>query len=529
MESRYCRICLTAVGVNISIHESVNKTATLLDVLHRICPPAFARNENQQWPTKICNECKGMIIAANELYELCMTSVECLTVLFPTFSANAPKEGLETDNDSKGFTNATNMSVHEKGIFDIYPTLFEETVEINEQMDALIYSAVFDDTENTTNDPVGDSLARTAVEQKKRTYIRRKPAVSKRIEANANVSDTTSCLVISEEIIKLDHTYSCEHSPSSDESEYGIEALPYTNVFSNEKSPPTESANHLCPFCERVITFSKHLDLIEHLETVHTDCIHSCDPCRMVFVALESFERHKKRHAKELHFFCTVCEKGFASSKARDRHVPVHKYSSLCEACGTTLPDYFELMDHIKTNHPNLNKPFACKICPSKFSSQSCLDHHLITHTENKRFGCDVCGKRFTSKSFLRYHKRFIHENLRPFKCDVCGKGFGYTASLKVHVQSHTGEKPYPCYFCKHEYRHFTDLKLHLRKHIGDKIYPCHLCEASFKLKNTLRDHYKEHSHGDSPWAERDFQFTLPYLLRLRYAGKSCEPTPVSE
>ncbi|CAN0409979.1 unnamed protein product, partial [Lampetra fluviatilis] len=55
-----------------------------------------------------------------------------------------------------------------------------------------------------------------------------------------------------------------------------------------------------------------------------------------------------------------------------------------------------------------------------------------------------------------------------PHKCSACGKDFVYTASLKSHMKTHTGEKPYKCPVCERDFRHSTTLKNHVKTHVGE-------------------------------------------------------------
>ncbi|XP_058064920.1 zinc finger protein 782-like [Anopheles bellator] len=491
MESRYCRVCLTAVGVCCSVREPVNKTLSLLDVLRTICPKAFISNEHKQWPTKICGECKRRIIEANELYDLCMTSVECLAVLYPdeqceTSMANTPKNQPETFND---WIEQTKTQICFLG--------FDDTKGARDKFDGISCSTV------KPNDRFDGQLQQIEEDANKSDGMIRS------IGSQITVTVTSS--------VTEDNINSNDNSTLSDESDYGIEALPYTNVISQRKQPTNE---HLCSFCEPSIIFASPRDLSDHLKSMHKDMVHCCNLCDMLFVGIESLEKHDKFHAMGLNYFCTVCEQGFITREALKNHLPTHTCSLLCSHCGKTFPDNSKRAAHIRYHHSNLIKSYACSFCPAKFKMKGNLKTHEARHTKYKRYCCELCGKQLSSKEKLQLHHRMVHEKERPYKCTVCHHRCSYARQLRVHMNTHTGEKPHQCYFCDRKYSNFSDLKDHLSKHIGDKIYPCHRCEASFKLKSELRDHCEEHFQGGSPSmlpTEGDFRFALSYLLSLRY------------
>ncbi|XP_052871607.1 zinc finger protein 236-like, partial [Anopheles cruzii] len=301
MESQYCRVCLTAVGVVCSVREAANKTLSLLDVLCTICPKAFASNQHKQWPTKICGDCKRRIIEANELYDLCITSVECLTVLYPdeqcaTSTANTPKNDVEMFNDW------------------------------NKQIETQICCQGFDDTKETRDKFDGNPCS----------TVQQNDVQLQQIEEESNQSDSMIGSIGSQRavavtsIVTEDNINSNDNSTSSDESDYGIEALPYTNVISQKNQSANE---HLCSFCEPSTFFASARDLSDHLKSVHKDEVNCCNICDMLFLDIESLEKHGRIHASGLNYFCSVCKQGFITREALKNHLPTHTCSLLCSHC----------------------------------------------------------------------------------------------------------------------------------------------------------------------------------------------------
>ncbi|KAH7888554.1 hypothetical protein F5I97DRAFT_1925077 [Phlebopus sp. FC_14] len=53
------------------------------------------------------------------------------------------------------------------------------------------------------------------------------------------------------------------------------------------------------------------------------------------------------------------------------------------------------------------------------------------------------------------------------YECDYCGKGFTRPSSLKIHLNSHTGEKPFACTFegCGRSFSVLSNMRRHARVH----------------------------------------------------------------
>ncbi|KFB34744.1 AGAP010979-PA-like protein [Anopheles sinensis] len=87
--SRFCRICTASNGVDYPIYElsHTNEGTTKLHaILVKLFPTVF--NESQvlsdklmNWPSKICQDCKGKVMESYRLYELCQKSIHQLTIL----------------------------------------------------------------------------------------------------------------------------------------------------------------------------------------------------------------------------------------------------------------------------------------------------------------------------------------------------------------------------------------------------------------------------------------------------------------
>lgn len=64
-------------------------------------------------------------------------------------------------------------------------------------------------------------------------------------------------------------------------------------------------------------------------------------------------------------------------------------------------------------------------------------------------------------------------------QCETCGIICKNTATLKIHIKSHSDVKPHICSFCGKNFKTRLSLKIHIRSHTGERPY---VCEVSFSF-----------------------------------------------
>jgi len=200
---------------------------------------------------------------------------------------------------------------------------------------------------------------------------------------------------------------------------------------------------------------------------------------------------------------CRHCGKRMSSKKAMLEHeVNVHgdmthaEHYYRCDFC----PKIF-LTEGLRANHMTRHtdeRRFQCHLCALRFKTTGNLTAHLGSchdPTETglfKRFNCKFCSKTFRFPAQIQQHER-VHTKEKPFHCQHCGKGFSVKCNLKAHMETHksVNERSFKCEVCDHSATTLPLLKLHMNSHTGERPFVCELCGDSYKRPSNLRRHKK--------------------------------------
>ena len=111
------------------------------------------------------------------------------------------------------------------------------------------------------------------------------------------------------------------------------------------------------------------------------------------------------------------------------------------------------------------------------------------------------CAKEFKSLSGFNNHIFYHEEDKKKFQCDICKVKFSFESQLKRHGMTHKDDKPFTCASKKclkfHDgFKSQQALNRHMEIHRGNMI-KCDVqgCPKSFPTCHYLHDH-KNTKHG---------------------------------
>uniref|UniRef100_A0A8C4XGC8 Zinc finger protein 384 n=1 Tax=Erpetoichthys calabaricus TaxID=27687 RepID=A0A8C4XGC8_ERPCA len=141
------------------------------------------------------------------------------------------------------------------------------------------------------------------------------------------------------------------------------------------------------------------------------------------------------------------------------------------------------------------NKSYRCRMCAVTFFSKSEMQLHSKSHTETKPHKCPHCSKTFANSSYLAQHIR-IHSGAKPYTCSYCQKSFRQLSHLQQHTRIHTGDRPYKCVHpgCEKAFTQLSNLQSHRRQHNKDKPFKCHNCHRAYTDSASLEVHLATHT-----------------------------------
>ena len=157
--------------------------------------------------------------------------------------------------------------------------------------------------------------------------------------------------------------------------------------------------------------------------------------------------------------------------------------------------------------------PTICKICFRKFPSVSKNQRHQVKHTKEKPFACTICPSRFSQNVSLNVHMRTQHNGdhsnrRRRRKVAIAEQPEpAATAAMPIMAPAPTPApisqaqylQPDPtiCEICFRRFPSVSKNQRHQVTHTKEKPFACTLCSSRFSQNASLNDHMRRQHNGD--------------------------------
>lgn len=192
------------------------------------------------------------------------------------------------------------------------------------------------------------------------------------------------------ELVCVEENFDAKDIITEEDSE---SPLPISQFTSRNKSRTAQKRKRIlksdeksyeCYECRK--NFDAFRDLRSHMHD-HDDSRKpfECVTCKMRFVHLNSWFRHRSRHTKNIHD-CEYCDQAFS----------------------TLTP----LKHHIQDMHKDQLKAYKCDQCSEEFALHFLLVWHIEWHKKAKQFICSTCDAVFFNERKLKAHIRDNHASI---------------------------------------------------------------------------------------------------------------------
>ncbi|EEC19525.1 regulator of sex-limitation, putative [Ixodes scapularis] len=211
----------------------------------------------------------------------------------------------------------------------------------------------------------------------------------------------------------------------------------YTNSdLRSHKMIHTGERPYQCEIClER---FTKMSNLNSHRTTHTGERPHQCEVCHKRFRKAVNLRTHRRTHAQDQTHPCSLCDQAFPNvTRLRAHNKQCHQESHACEECGRRFQSPLALVAHRRVHSGAA--PFGCSLCQRSFSKEAHLHRHMDKHASRKD-QCPVCQLLCSSGHQLQIHMR-THTGEKPYACDLCPRRFTKQVNLKRHLQVHTKKR----------------------------------------------------------------------------------------
>ncbi|XP_021710307.1 zinc finger protein Xfin [Aedes aegypti] len=448
-----------------SLFRTTVESKTLYSMMVSVCSP-LAQANNDGMPDKICAGCKGKLVQAYKLYEMCIKSDERIRKLLKSQALGGVQIKQEVIDDEDDDVELANVELYYDG-----QVKAGRCLRTGNWFDGQFYGAAFAQTiHNTPNLRIqsvrnGPEVLVQLQEHSFPTIITPKPVFQ--CEKFVKVTPKGHHCILCGKDFKYFSYFKqhalAQHDPEKpfkcDQCKYTFKTeqrlfihmrthiepelppapervvfpekdlsestpdLEYENTDDlNEEekkdlgiciNPDTGEKIYKCLICQKQLTT---LPLYQRHRTVHTvrGRPFECDICHYRFAMKFSYNAHMLRHqqgkdpAQPASYKCSECDEAFPKRKLLNIHmVAEHDTSSMEEPLNKTAPAAILTTSIIDGRHGHV-----CPICSETFNRESVLNNHMKTHELEAAqlrhseicYACTVCGIECESREIFDNH-----------------------------------------------------------------------------------------------------------------------------
>uniref|UniRef100_A0A1I8PRH9 Uncharacterized protein n=1 Tax=Stomoxys calcitrans TaxID=35570 RepID=A0A1I8PRH9_STOCA len=507
-----CRTCMEENRRYYEIHDSVDETHTIVEMLSELVPQINIREEDDiEFSSLICETCVDQLIASFAFHRLCIeTDTRLRELIIKPVEQMVVEQQNDGESSMEGFEENSEVKIEYVDEFHMRDDEVSDATDsdFSEESNQTHYEG----EENNQPDPNSDENLITRETDDEEFKIAMPLKIIKINEFKR--FSCTDCGKIYDRMSRIQQHLEKKHKYNLDdikmfmqfcednithETKFGRKNL--TSMSAKERKKYVGSREFPCEVCGKIFDCISRLK--RHAPVHSSDKPYTCEICMRGCSNLNSLKRHKMLHAKKEEekntnqdppegYKCPYCPKCYPSKNALSSHRLVHAAENAtysCEVCKRKYMTMRTLCEHIKKAHPD--RTFSCKECDKKFVLEEQLSRHLHSH-RTIDLTCAICEKEFTSELAVKEHM-YIHTGENPYLCPTCGKTFKYSSSLRKHIERHTEEKKYQCSECSRCFKCRVDLYTHKKVHLGIKPFKCNICGYRFTRPSYLKRHKELH------------------------------------
>ncbi|CAH2099286.1 unnamed protein product [Euphydryas editha] len=177
---------------------------------------------------------------------------------------------------------------------------------------------------------------------------------------------------------------------------------------------------HVCAECGTA--FKAPSQLRNHMVKHSGARNHYCVECDKGFKSYNALKQHLKVATPHVNYLelplkCDHCDRRFSVRRDLERHsnrVHLNIKPFQCDKCDKAYVNLWSLTEHKRFTHEGHKRPlnFPCPFCDKVFNRNATRKSHIRTHTGERPFACSICPAKFSQAGVLGTHVRLVHLKL---------------------------------------------------------------------------------------------------------------------